>query len=163
MLRWLWFRQISGSVEDGQRSWDLQIRGHTTIFSGPCIFSWAARAFLKGVGVFGVCPMIDLRTFGVLKLITETWSSTVSTPVKSSGKKTDTHTHTLELEHMAHTQAYPAFSFWCFGVVSFCCGVFKKHFCPQTGVEVSARLSKLRCSPPDMLKNFVGKKKKRTA
>lgn len=41
----------------------------TTIFKGPCIFSWAAKAFLKGVGVLGVWTIIDLRTFGVLKLI----------------------------------------------------------------------------------------------
>ncbi len=40
----------------------------TTILNGPCIFSWAASAFLKGVGVLGVWTIIFLWSFGVLKL-----------------------------------------------------------------------------------------------
>lgn len=40
----------------------------TSIFSGPCIFSCAAKAFLKGVGVLGVGIMTVLRNLGVLEL-----------------------------------------------------------------------------------------------
>lgn len=45
----------------------------TTIFKGPCIFSWAAKAFLNGVGVLGVWAIMDLRTLGVLKLNKKIW------------------------------------------------------------------------------------------
>lgn len=45
----------------------------TSIFSGPCIFSWAAKAFLKGVGVLGVGIMTVLWNLGVLEL--ESWQS----------------------------------------------------------------------------------------
>lgn len=41
---------------------------HTTIFRGPYFFSWAAKAFLNGVGVLGVVPRRDLLIVGVLKL-----------------------------------------------------------------------------------------------
>lgn len=41
---------------------------HTTIFKGPYFFSWAAKAFLNGVGVLGVVPSSDLLIVGVLKL-----------------------------------------------------------------------------------------------
>lgn len=41
---------------------------HTTILRGPYFFSWAASAFLKGVGVLGVVPNIDLLIVGVLNL-----------------------------------------------------------------------------------------------
>lgn len=40
----------------------------TTILRGPYFFSWAASAFLKGVGVLGVVPNIDLLIVGVLNL-----------------------------------------------------------------------------------------------
>lgn len=40
----------------------------TSIFSGPCIFSWAAKAFLKGVGVLGVAVVTVLRNVGVRDL-----------------------------------------------------------------------------------------------
>lgn len=43
-------------------------RAITSIFSGPCIFSWAAKAFLKGVGVLGVGIVTDLRNLGVCDL-----------------------------------------------------------------------------------------------
>lgn len=50
---------------------------------------------------------------------------------------------------------YPAFSFSCLGVgvVSLCWGVLEKFFCVHTGVDVSAGLSRVKCSAPDMLKN----------
>lgn len=40
----------------------------TSIFRGPCIFSCAASAFLKGVGVLGVGTVTVLRSLGVRKL-----------------------------------------------------------------------------------------------
>lgn len=50
--------------------------------------------------------------------------------------------------------SYPTFSFWCLGVVSLWKGVLRRHFWSQTGVEVRAGLSRFRCSPPDVLKNW---------
>lgn len=41
---------------------------HTVSLRGPYFFSWAAKAFLKGVGVLGVEPKRDLLIVGVLKL-----------------------------------------------------------------------------------------------
>lgn len=43
-------------------------RALTSIFSGPCIFSCAAKAFLKGVGVLGVGIVTVLRNVGVRDL-----------------------------------------------------------------------------------------------
>lgn len=43
-------------------------RALTSIFSGPCIFSCAANAFLKGVGVLGVGIVTVLRNVGVREL-----------------------------------------------------------------------------------------------
>lgn len=51
---------------------------------------------------------------------------------------------------------YPSFSFWCLGVVSLWTGVLMRHLWPQTGVEVSAGVSKPRCSVPDMLQIWEG-------
>lgn len=65
----------------------------TTIFSGPCIFSWAARAFLNGVGVLGVGTMMDLRILGVLKL-SETKREILTTLAKM---KRSIHQHTCNI------------------------------------------------------------------
>lgn len=47
---------------------NLESKSHTTAFNGPYFRSWAARAFLKGVGVRGDVPSKDLLIVGVRNL-----------------------------------------------------------------------------------------------
>jgi hypothetical protein len=66
----------------------------TSILTGPCIFSCAARAFLNGVGVLGVGIMTVFRYFGVLEL-REAHSVRKNTKI---GIKIGEHDHDLQRE-----------------------------------------------------------------
>lgn len=126
-------------------------RALTSIFSGPCIFSCAAKAFLKGVGVLGVGIVTVLRNVGVRDLkwkriqyvVHNLWQVTLRFSWNAA-------------QYSFVKLFYPSFSFWCLGVVSLWSGVLLRHLWPQTGVEVSAGVSKLRCSVPDMLQIWGG-------